>query len=193
MSTGKGVLLSVEQGEAFGAGDFAGPTRFGYNSYTRVDGVLSYSIPTFTTRYLFSPMLVFRLAGGWSEGALPRELWRGPENALGYYCPLGALRSAGHRELAGTDYAVLTVEHNFRSQPFQMLGIRALYERGIELYAHGGIARSWRGETVIPDDGLYREVGFGIGRIAELFRIDFTRRLSEPAGWYLTLTLTTFL
>ncbi len=193
LSTGKGVLLSVEHGEAFGAGDFAGPTRSGYHFYNRVDGVLSYSFPTFTTRYLFSPMLVIRLAGGLSEGALPRELWGGPENALGYYCPLGALRGAGHRELAGTDYAVLTVEHNFRSQPFQMLGIRALYERGIELLVHGGMARSWRGEMVIPADGPYREVGFGIGRIAELFRVDFTHRLSAPAGWYLTLTLTTFL
>jgi len=193
VSTGKGFSIGMEHGEEKGIYSVPLPLPSDQTSYTRVDGVLSYSIPTFTTRYLFSPMLVFRLAGGWSDGRLPRELWGGPENALGYYCPLGALRGAGHRELAGTDYAVFTVEHNFRSQPFQMLGIRALYERGIELYVHGGMARSWRGGTVIPGDGPYREVGFGIGRIAELLRVDFTRRLSAPAGWYLTLTLTTFL
>jgi len=137
-------------------------------------------------------MLVIRLAGGVSDGSLPRELWGGPENALGWYAPLGTLRGAGHREFAGTDYAVLTVEHNFRSQFFQLLGIRPLYERGIELLVHGGLAQSWRSGVKVPDDGPYREVGFGIGRIADLFRVDFTRRLTEPADWYLTLTLTTF-
>ncbi|MFC1500665.1 hypothetical protein ACFL6T_06600 [Candidatus Zixiibacteriota bacterium] len=88
---------------------------------------------------------------------------------------------------------MLTVEHNFRSQPFQLLGLRWLYEQGIELYAHAGMAQSWRHGVKVPLESPYREIGFGIGRIAELFRVDFTRRLSRPAGWFLTLTLTTFL
>jgi len=192
VSTGKGLLIRVEDGKSGGPGNTWEPWLPGQHTYLRADGVFSWSIPTFTTRYLFSPMLVVRLAGGVNEGSLPRELWGGPENALGRYAPLGSLRGARHRELAGTDYVVLTVEHNFRSQPFQLLGIRALYERGIELLAHGGIAQTWRYGAKIPDDGPYRELGFGIGRIYDLFRVDFTRRLTEPADWYLTLTLTTF-
>ncbi|MFC1629482.1 DUF5686 family protein [Gemmatimonadota bacterium] len=190
VSPGRGILIGVERGEASG-GDPSIPSR--QRIFTRADGVLSFSFLTFTTRYLFSPMMVVRFGGGVSDGSLPRELWGGPENALGYYSPLGTLRGADHRELAGTDYVVLTAEHNFRSQPFQLLGFRWLYEQGIELYAHAGIAQSWRHGVKVPQEHPYREVGFGIGRIAELFRLDLTHRLSGPAGWYLTLTLTTFL
>ena len=190
VATGRGISIGVEHGRV---SEPALAVPSGERSYVRVDGVCSWSIPTFTTRYLFSPMLVIRLAGGVSDGLLPRELWRGPENALGVYAPLGSLRGSGHREFAGTDYAVLTVEHNFRSQPFQLLGLRPLYERGIELLAHAGVAQTWQHGGRVPADGPYREIGFGIGRIADFLRIDLTRRLTRSAGWYLTLTLTTFL
>lgn len=185
VTTGKGLSVSAERGATVGS--------TAEEAYTRVDGVVSYSIPTFTSRFLFYPQLVARLAGGWSSGSLPRELWGAPENALGIYCPLGALRGADHRELAGTRYAVLTVEHNFRSLPFLLLGLRWLSNQGIELLVHGAIAQTWIGDMRLPRDRPYAEVGFGIGRLAELFRLDITRRLAEPRGWYLTLSLTTLL
>ncbi|MFC1500664.1 DUF5686 family protein [Candidatus Zixiibacteriota bacterium] len=68
VSTGKGLLIGVEKGEASDM-DLSVPVRG--LSYTRADGVFSWSIPTFTTRYLFSPMLVIRLAGSVSDGSPP--------------------------------------------------------------------------------------------------------------------------
>jgi hypothetical protein len=187
--TGKGVSVWTERG----TGTLDGLER----SYTRVDAVVSYSIPTVTSRFMFPPQLVLRLGGGWSSGHLPRQLWGASESALGVYGPLGALRGVGPRELAGTHYVILTAEHNFRNLPFLLLGLRAISETGLEILAHGGLARAWRRQPglldeIVPAERPYAEVGVGIGRIWDIFRIDLTRRLSEPRRWRFTVALTTF-
>ncbi len=185
LMAGREVSLGVERGqEGFTKSD---------NSYTRADAVVAFPIRTFTSRFLFSPELIVRFGGGWSWGNLPRQLWGAPENALGIYSPPGALKGAEHREFAGKGYAVLTAEHNFRNLPFFMLGLRGLANTGLELIVHGAVARSWIESTALPSGKSYSEVGFGIGRIAELFRLDFTRRLVDPVGWSVTLSLTTFM
>lgn len=179
------VSLRVERGEESDVGSDL--------SYSRADAVVAFPIRTFTSRFLFSPQLIVRFGGGWSWGNLPRQLWGAPENALGIYSPPGALKAAEHREFAGKGYAVLTAEHNFRNLPFFMLGLRGLANKGLELIVHGAVARSWIESIALPSDKPYSEVGFGIGRIAELFRLDFTRRLVDPVGWSVTLSLTTFI
>jgi|GEM_PF-510170 len=184
VATARGVRLSLERGSTPAAGG---------RDYFSVQGVASYAIMTFTNRYLFSPQLIVRAAGGWSSGDLPRELLFGPVNALGFYGPFGALHGAAHRELAGQRYWVVTAEHNFRNQPFMALGLRRLAETGLEVIVHGAVAQTRRAGTTLPAAGPYTELGCGLGRIWDIFRIDVTRRFSSPAGWYLTLALTTFM
>ncbi len=184
VNTARGIRLSGERGSTPDGGG---------RSYTSLEGAASYAVPTFTSRFLFSPQLILRAAGGWSRGDRPRELWFGPVNALGFYGPFGSLRGAGHREFAGDRYAVLCAEHNFRNLPLLALGLRCLARTGLEIIAHGAVARSWRGGIALPANGPYAEAGFGLGRVWDLFRLDLTRRFTAPAGWYLTLALTTFM
>ncbi len=187
--TGRGISVWAERG----SGTLVGVER----SYTRVDAVASYTIPTVTSRFFFPPQLVLRLGAGWSSGHLPRQLWGAPESALGVYGPLGALRGAGPREYAGTHYVVLTAEHNFRNLLFLLLGLRGISETGIEILAHGAVARSWRRRPgspfeTLPADRPYAEAGIGLGRVWDLFRIDLTRRFTDPRRWRFTIALTTF-
>ncbi len=186
--TARGIGLWAERG----SGTVAGEDR----TWTRVDGVVSYALNTVTGRFMFSPQLVLRLAGGWSEGGLPSQLRGSPETAMGIYGPLGTLRGARPRELAGDRYVVLTAEHNFRNLPFLLLGLRGLSEKGLEVLIHGGIARAWRdqpgADLAIPADRPYLEAGFGLGRVLEMVRIDLTRRLVAPTGWSVSIALTTF-
>jgi hypothetical protein len=187
--TGRGLRLWAERGE----GDFSGGKRNWY----RADGVLSFALPTWTGRWIFPPQLVIRAAGGWSQGPLPVQLWGAPETALASYGPLGCLRAAEPREFAGTRYAVVTAEHNFRSFPFLLLGLRALSDRGFELIVHGAVAGARRelpdgSHLRLPQQGVYGEAGLGLGRIEDLFRVDLTRRLTGSRCWVLTLAFTTF-
>jgi hypothetical protein len=187
--TGRGLRLWAERGE----GDFSGGKR----NWHRADGVLSFALPTWTGRWIFPPQLVIRAAGGWSQGPLPVQLWGAPETALASYGPLGCLRAAEPREFAGTRYAVVTAEHNFRSFPFLLLGLRALSDRGFELIVHGAVAGARRelpdgSHLRLPQQGVYGEAGLGLGRIEDLFRVDLTRRLTGSRCWVLTLAFTTF-
>jgi hypothetical protein len=99
------------------------------------------------------------------------------------------------KEFAGTGYAAIALEQNFRSLPFLALGIPFLYERGIEFLVHGGGARAWSRDGIVPNptDGWYAEAGFGIGRILDLFRTDFTWRVTAPAGFNVTVMFSSLL
>ncbi len=187
--TGRGLRLWAERG----SGVLDGVDR----DWTRLDGVLSFAVPTLTARWFFPPQLVVRLAGGWSEGPLPVQLWGAPETSLGLYGPQGGLRAADPREFTGTRYASATVEHNFRNLLFRTLGLHHWADRGLEILVHGGAAAARRdlpgGTTLrLPVDGVDYEAGVGLGRLWDIFRLDVTHELTGARRWVLTLALTTF-
>jgi hypothetical protein len=174
--------LSVEHASpSLTGGDF---------SFTRADGVLSLNIPTIGQSFLLRPGFRIRAAAGASTGSLPPQRLFDIETSSGGYAPLGVMRAMDVKEFAGTGYAALSVEHNFRTLPFLALGIPFLYENGIEFILYGGGARSWsEGRTPAPPvtDGWYYESGFAISRIFDLLRADFTWRIGSPAGFRFTL------
>ena len=99
------------------------------------------------------------------------------------------MRGMNVKEYSGTGYIAVNAEHTFRSLPFLALGIPFLYENNIELIVYGGAARTW-GTPGLPlqtTDGWYTEAGFGINRIVDILRADFTWRLSAPRFFRLTL------
>ncbi len=162
---------------------------FGFKRIT-VEG--EYFVPTFLKRNLFPPTLTAKFAGGISGGDLPPQRIFTMEGRSIGYGPFGLLKGAGLKEFTGDRYAMLALEHNFRSIPFLALDIPFLYENSIELIIHGAIARSWndRGNVLPfgrPTDGWYSEAGIGLSRLFGLFRIDLTRRFTSPEAFYLTL------
>jgi hypothetical protein len=102
----------------------------------------------------------------------------------------------------------LNVEHNFRTLPFLWLDIPFLYENNIEFVVHGGVVlydeMSHGSRYAIPGSDVlgvdnttpgswYYEIGFGISRIFELLRCDFTWRLSDPQIFHFTLAVANLL
>lgn len=157
-------------------------------SFTRYDAVVSLNIPTFARSYLLRPGFRIRASAGASTGTLPPQRWFSPETASGGYAPLGVMRAMDVKEYSGTGSFAISLEHNFRTIPFLALGIPFLYENGIELILHGGAARTWSERQAAPTtDGWYYESGVSISRIFDLFRADFTWRLSRPTGFRFTV------
>ena len=173
-------LFAEHSSPGFTGGDFR---------FTRYEGVLSLTIPTFGQSYLLKPGFRVRLSAGGSSGTLPIQRWFNVETASGSFAPLGVMRAMEVKEYAGTGYMALNVEHNFRSIPFLALGIPFLYESNIELIVHAGGARTWsQGIAMVSNttDGWYSEAGFSISRIFDLFRADFTWRITQPGGFRFT-------
>jgi hypothetical protein len=182
-----GLDVSIEHSShGFTGGDF---------DFTRLDGVLSLSVPTFGQSYLLKPGFRIRASAGDANGNLPPQRLFSVESASAGFAPFGVMRGARPREFTGTGYASLTVEHNFRNIPLLALGIPLLYESNIELIVYGGAARTWTRNTQWSGsrDGTYSEAGFSISRIFDLFRADFTWRFSAPRGFYFTLGVSNLL
>ena len=182
-----GLDVAVEHSSpVFTGGDF---------DFTRLEGVLSLSIPTFGQSYLLKPGFRIRVSAGSSTGSLPPQRLFSVESALDGFAPFGVMRGARPREFTGTGYAALVVEHNFRNLPLLALGIPFLYRSNLELIVYGGTARAWTGNTnsAPAQKGTYSETGFSVSRIFDLFRADFTWRLSAPRGFYFTLGVSSFL
>jgi hypothetical protein len=169
--------------------EHADPSVFGGDfSFTQVNAYGTIAVPTFTQRFLYSPQLRLRASGGFSAGTLPHQRYFAVETSVGSAAAFGAMRAMTGREFRGTSYAAFSLEHNFRSLPFLWLGIPFLYENNIELVLTSGAANAWGG-TGLParPDGWYYEAGFGISRLFELLRMDFTWRLSSPGGFMWTV------
>lgn len=144
-----------------------------------------YQVNTLLSRHAFPPTLYMRLRAGTSSGVLPVQRAFSLESRYAGHTPFGVLKAADVKEFAGDRFVALSLEHNFRSAPFLALNLPFLYEKSIELFVHGSIARAWSGRAALlslggPTDGWYSEAGIGLGRILDLFRIDATYRFMEP-------------
>jgi len=149
-----------------------------------------YHISTFLKSHLLPASLAIRLRAGTSFGTVPPQRIVSLDAPLIGYGPSGVLRGAGMREFSGDSYAILSLEHNFRSVPFLWMNIPFLYKNSVEFIVHCTVAKAWNAAVSSTashtTDGIYSEAGFGISRIFGLLRVDYTRRLALPAGSAIT-------
>ncbi len=155
-------------------------------------------VRTFMSRSFLAPTLSMKILAGMSSGDLPIQRVHVLESQLDGFDASGTLRGLQQREFGGDEYAVLSLEHNFRSLPFLLLNIPYLYKRSIEIILHVGTARSWANQNstrlyIQQTPGWYSEMGIGISRILGLLRIDITRRFTPPSRLVLTFGIATIL
>lgn len=180
------IKLTVEQSmKAIGSDwDF---TRFNIDVYRRFS--------TFYQRRFIPNSLDIRINAGTFVGDLPVQKNGAIDAAIGYFTPFGAFRSKRYVPYEGASYAAIHAEHNFRSTPFELLGIPNAAKSGISLITFGGIGQTWLPEKqkqfflsnlgYLPSnaESPHAEVGVSISNIFSLFRIDLAYRLDEP-GFY---------
>lgn len=176
---------------------------FGKNRgrFARVGATATLGVPTFSRSMLFPQMLWLRLSGGVMDGNAPSQFLFDLESASSGYAPFGVFKAMDVKEFGGTHFVALSLEHNFRSVPFLALDIPFLYEN--EFIVHGGIGGVGEAallEITLPGQltspvssprnrtsGWYFEAGFGLSKIFDVLRADFTWRLSAPTRFRFTL------
>lgn len=157
-------------------------------NFTRLEGGVTFTVPTFGRDYLMKPGFRIRASGGDAFGTLPVQRVFSVDAVPGLLARFGSMRGARPREYTGTGYASAYVEHNFRNIPLLALGIPFLYRLNVDLIVFGGAARAWTKDPPpgATREGTYAEAGFSIGRIFQLLRADFAWRLTGPGGLYFT-------
>ena len=158
-------------------------------SFTRLHLALDGQYPTFLRRRWRPNTLDLRLVAGYAFGRLPPQRFGALEAGLLPFSPFGAFRSVRGHPHEGEHYAALYWEHDFRSAPFELLGLWGLAMRGAGLVVHGASGRTWidaerragLGYEPRYQDGFRHEAGVSLV-LFHLLRLDLTRRL-DGAGW----------
>ncbi len=173
-------------------------------NFIRYSTNIFWNFETFLRRRLFPNKLFVRLSAGTFSGRLPIQKFGIADVAEGFFSPFGVLRTTRFRPFEGEQYAALFIEHNFRTVPFELLGLGWAAGHNIGIIAFGSVARSWISEerlsniiartAYIPKttDDFYYEAGLSITGILSLFRVDFAYRLDEP-GLFVGVSLTRYL
>jgi len=157
-------------------------------SFTRYALTLDWRFETFFQRRLIPNALDLRLVAATFDGTLPPQRFSIVDASGSFYKPFGALRTLEDRPYEGDRTLALYWEHNFRTVPFEILGLTGLARRGINVIVHGAHGRTWLSrhnrralafDPRVPSR-FHHEVGFSISGLFSLFRADFTWRLDAP-------------
>ncbi|HKK45943.1 MAG TPA: hypothetical protein VJ964_10495, partial [Balneolaceae bacterium] len=179
----KSIRFSVEHSSDALGSDF---------NFTRYTTSATWTFPTFYKRRFLPNMLYLNLQAGTYSGDLPFQKFGTIDASLDGTAPFGVMKALRGRPFEGKQYIGLNVEHNFRTIPFEMLGLHTLVEHNIGFILFGGAAKTWgshwnpqqiasRGYQPNSTDGMYWEAGASINGIFGLFRLDFATRLDRPA------------
>ena len=180
LTANRRVEARVEHGSGALGGDF---------SFTRLRLALDGHFKTFLKRRSSPNALDLRLVAGYSSGELPPQRFGALEAGMAFFSPFGTFRTVRGHPFEGERYAALYWEHNFKSTPFELLGLWHWAMRGTGLVVHGASGRTWidperlAGLGYVPRyrDGFRHEAGVSL-ILYNLLRLDLTRRLDRP-GW----------
>ncbi|MFZ0391248.1 MAG: DUF5686 family protein [Calditrichia bacterium] len=164
--------------------------------FTRGGLLAEFSLTTFLKRRLMPNQLHLRLSAGFTNGDLIPQRTGTLDGSLHGFAPFGVFRTLPSRVYEGDRYLGIFWEHNFRTVPFELLGLDRLVKKNISLILQGASGRSWISQEHLQQlnylpgtpDQFHHEIGIGINGLFNLFRIDVTRRLDEP-GLYMGIGL----
>ena len=155
--------------------------------FTKFTASLDLNIPTFLRRRLLPNNLNLRVAGSTFRGNLPIQRFGIVETSLGVFNPYGTLKTSNGIPYEGEKTLGFFAEHNFRTVPFELIGLRSLAERGISILVHAAAGRTWIDSDRLANlgyvpkyqDQYHQEVGVSINNIIGIFRLDYTQRIDK--------------
>ncbi|MEL7833472.1 DUF5686 and carboxypeptidase-like regulatory domain-containing protein [Fodinibius sp. Rm-B-1B1-1] len=159
-------------------------------NFTKYAGLISWSFPTFYQRRFLSNTLDINLKAGTHSGTLPPQKWGIIDGTIGSTAPFGVMKTLRNRPYEGDQYISFSAEHNFRTIPFEVLGIQPLVNRDIGFIVFGGMAKTWIQSPNRFTNSIYQpyttpkihwEIGASLNGILDVFRIDLATRLDQPA------------
>jgi hypothetical protein len=179
------VELKIEH-SAKGLSDF---------DFTTYRAAVDWRIPTFfTRRFLPNAIDVHAVAGTYS-GKLPIQRFAILDASLRPFTPFAAFKTLRGAPYEGEKYGAVFWEYNFRTVPFELLGLRSIASKGISLIVHGASGRTWLtrarlaslGYTPSYTDRFHHEIGLSLSGLFDFFRIDTAERLDRK-GFYAGLS-----
>jgi hypothetical protein len=158
--------------EAFG-GDF---------NYQRYRAIGMVKTKTFYKELFVAPYLQFTIDAGLISGSYGPQHILTPNTALAFYSPPGVFKGLKPYEFVGTEMIALHLEHNWRTVPFQAIGLDFITDLHIDLITGVSGLRMWNKSEYLKENSMddpYWEVYLGISRIFAFLRLDFAYTSQE--------------
>lgn len=161
---------------------------FGFTSYR---AAVDWRFNTFFSRRFLPNVLDVRWIGGTYTGHLPIQRLAAIDGSLQFFTPFGAFKTLRGKPYEGEKYTALFWEHNFRTIPFELIGLRWVAQKSIGIIVHGASGRTWiskgrltaMGYTPGYTDHFHHEVGVSLSGLFGFFRLDAAERLDKK-GFY---------
>ncbi len=171
----KGIAVTLEQGWLDAQDDMS--------PFTSVRLGVDWNFETLLVRRLFPMTLDIRLDASASAGDMPVQRFGTIDTRFMAWAPYGVFKSIGDRPLVGEHHAALFMEHNFRTVPFEMIGLRWLAKKNVGIIAHCAAGKSWISAKRLRElawkpryfDYPVSEGGFALNGVLGIGRIDFTK------------------
>lgn len=161
---------------------------WGETTYGRYVAEVDWRFRTFHRRRPRSNTLDLRGVVGGTSGEVPPQRFHVVEGGLLGAHPFGTLRAMRGRPLEGEVFFAGFWEHDFRSVPFERIGLSRLADLGMGLVLHGAHAYTFvkgttKGSLDFPvrvTGGVHHEVGISLTNVFGIpLRVDLTERLSR--------------
>lgn len=157
-------------------------------NFAKYDISLDWNLNTFYQRRLFANTLDVHVSAGTSTGKLPVQRFGAIDGTKTLFSPYGSLRSRKNLPYTGNRYWLFVAEHNFRTIPFELMGLNYLVEKGWGIILFGGAGQtSAEGNypsDLLVSDGIHSEAGISLNSVFGVMRIDFAKRLDAPGAYF---------
>lgn len=165
-------------------------------SFTKYHFSADLRVNTFFRRRILPNALDIRLVAGTASGDLPPQRFGILESGVRSLKPFGTFKTLIRTPYEGEKYAGIFWEHNFRTVPFEIIGLRSFAKRGIGIIIHGASGRTWlEGETrqslnYTPrfTTDAHHEAGISFNNLFGLLRLDLAQRL-DKSNFYIGFSM----
>jgi len=147
-------------------------SNFNYEKF-RITGLIK--IKTFYKELFIAPYLEIITDAGLITGNYGPQHLFAPNTALGFFAPPGVLKGLTPYRYAGNKMLAMHLEHNWRTIPFQALGLNFISNLYLDFITGISVLKTWNNSNYLPDTSMdkpYWEVYAGISRIFGIIRID---------------------
>ncbi len=158
--------------------------------FTRYQFSIDWRFDTFFRRRFLPNVLDIRLVGGTYSGRLPLQRFGIIDAALGGVTPFGSFKTIRSNPYEGESYLGLFWEHNFRTVPFELLGLHELAKKGLGIIVFGAHGRTWIHHQRLAElrqgfspkyfDGFQNELGLSLNGLFGILRLDVAKNLNQP-------------
>ncbi|MDZ7755658.1 DUF5686 and carboxypeptidase-like regulatory domain-containing protein [Rhodohalobacter sp.] len=152
--------------------------------YSSIRMSVDWNFETFYRRRFFANTLDIHLSGGIVESSAPIQKLGVVDGSLSRFTPFSVLKTRAFLPYVGNKYGVISVEHNFRTIPFELLDLNYFVDNGWGIILFGGAGSAELNDNssflMMDTDGIHTEAGISLNGIFGILRLDFAKRLDSP-------------